>query len=132
MLYCPRRVGRGLRRDDFLEALDLAKRVVELAEDKQASDIVLLDIRPISIVADYFVICSGASERQLGAITRDITETIKREARLTPLHAEGDSSSGWVLLDYGDVVVHVFSPAEREYYQLEELWGTALPLVRIQ
>ena len=105
---------------------------MELAEDKQAVDIVLLDIRPVSPVADYFVICSGTSERQLTAITKDITEALKRETRLTPLHTEGNAASGWVLLDYGDVVVHLFSPEEREYYRLEELWGAALPLVRIQ
>ena len=106
--------------------------MVELVEDKQAADIVLLDIRPISIVADYFVICSGNSERQLNALTRDITDTLKREAQVSPLHSEGDPSSGWVLLDYSDVVVHVFAPREREYYRLEELWGAAVPVVRIQ
>ena len=106
--------------------------MVDLAEDKQASDIVLLDIRPVSIVADYFVIFSGNSERQLNALTRDIADTLKREAKLTPLHTEGDPGSGWVLLDYSDVVVHAFSPNEREYYQLEELWNGAVPVVRIQ
>ena len=69
-------------RRSSLEALELAKRVVELAEDRQAQDIVLLDIRPISIVADYFVICSGTSERHLTALTREISETVKRESRL--------------------------------------------------
>ena len=132
VVYWPRRASRGPWRQHSLEALDLAKRVVELAEDKQADDIVLLDIRPVSVVADYFVICSGRSERQLNALTRDIAGTIKKEAKLTPLHAEGNSASGWVLLDYGDVVVHVFAPVEREYYRLEELWGAALPVVRIQ
>ena len=106
--------------------------MVELAEDKQAADIALLDIRPISIVADYFVIFSGTSERQLNALTRDIAETLKREAQLSPLHREGDPSSGWVLLDYSDVVVHAFAPSEREYYQLEQLWSGAVPIVRIQ
>ena len=120
------------RREHSLDALDLAQRVVELAEDQQAADIVLLDIRPISIVADYFVIFSGGSERQLNALTRDITETLKREAQATPYHTECDSASGWVLLDYSDVVVHAFSPSEREFYQLEELWSGAVPLVRIQ
>ena len=105
--------------------------MVELAEDRQAYDIVLLDIRPVSSVADYFVICSGNSERQIGALTREITETLKREERLTALHREGDPGSGWVLLDYGDVVLHVFAPAEREYYRLEELWGAGLPVVQI-
>lgn len=121
-----------IRRECSLEAIDLAKRVVEVAEDRQAADIVLLDIRPITPVADYFVICSGNSERQLNALRREIAETLKREVQLTPLHSEGTPTSGWVLLDYGDVVVHLFSPAEREYYQLDELWGAALPLVRIQ
>jgi ribosome-associated protein len=83
------------------------------------------------VVADYFVICNGTSERQLNALTRDLTETLKREDGLTPMHTEGDAASGWVLLDYGDVVVHVFSPAEREYYRLEELWGAAVPVVSI-
>jgi ribosome-associated protein len=130
ILAAPSRRGSG--RQDSLEALDLAKRVVDLAEDKQASDIVLLDIRPISPLADYFVICSGNSERQLNALTRDIAGTLKKEAQLTPLHSEGDPASGWVLLDYGDVVVHFFAPAERDYYRLEELWGAASPVVRIQ
>jgi ribosome-associated protein len=105
--------------------------VVELAEEKQAADIILLDIRPITLVADYFVICSGNSERQLGALTRDIAETLKRESQRSPLHVEGDPASGWVLLDYSDVVVHVFAPAEREYYRLEELWRQAVPVVQI-
>lgn len=121
----------SVARSSALEALELAKRVVELTEEKQARDIVLLDIRPITVVADYFVICSGTSERQLSALTRDLTETLKREAGLTPRHSEGDAASGWVLLDYGDVVVHIFSPAEREYYQLEQLWGAAVPVVSI-
>jgi ribosome-associated protein len=82
-------------------------------------------------LADYFVICTGTSERQLGAITREVADTLKREARLTPLSSEGDPASGWVLLDYGDVVVHVFAPGERDYYRLEELWGAARPVVTI-
>lgn len=111
--------------------MELAKRVVELAEDRQAQDIVLLDIRPISIVADYFVICSGTSERHLTALTREISETVKRESRVAPLRTSGEAHSGWVLLDYSDVVVHIFAPTEREYYQLEELWGAAQPVVQI-
>lgn len=114
-----------------LEALELAKRVVELAEDRQAQDIILLDIRPISIVADYFVICSGTSERHLTALTREISETVKRESKVAPLRTSGEAHSGWVLLDYSDVVVHIFAAAEREYYQLEELWGAAQPVVQI-
>lgn len=126
------RAGLLFWRDCSLEALDLAKRVVEVSEDKQAADIVLLDVRSITPVADYFVICSGRSERQLNALRRDIAQTLKREAQVTPLQTEGTATSGWVLLDYGDVVVHLFATAEREYYQLDELWSAGLPLVRIQ
>lgn len=131
MVYSRSRDGRVSWRGGSLEPLDLARRIVELVEDKQASDIVLLDIRPVSIVADYFVICNGSSERQIGALAREVMETLEREADVAPLHAEGDAASGWVLLDYGAVVVHIFAPAEREYYRLEELWSAGLPIVQI-
>jgi ribosome-associated protein len=132
LLYWPGPAGCGRGGGAQLEALDLARRIVELAEDRQAVDIVLLDIRPISLVADYFVICSGTSERHLGALVREIGDTLKRQEQIAPLHVEGDAGSGWVLLDYGEVIVHVFTTQEREYYQLEELWRAATPLVRIQ
>ncbi len=92
----------------------------------------LLDLRPLSVIADYFIICSGGSERQLNAVERDIRDTLRREERVRPLHTEGTADSGWILLDYGDVVVHIFSPTQREYYDLEELWSAAVPVVRIQ
>jgi ribosome-associated protein len=114
-----------------LESQALANRIVEIAEDKQASDIVLLDIRSLTTIADYFVICSGASERQLTAINRDIVDSLK-EYKLRPLRVEGRAESGWIVLDYGDVIVHIFSPSVREYYDLEELWAEAVPVVRIQ
>ncbi|HEX3244163.1 MAG TPA: ribosome silencing factor [Chloroflexota bacterium] len=110
----------------------LARRIVDIASDKQAVDIVLLDLRPLTVIADYFVICSGGSERQLQAIQRDITETLRNEDRIRPAHVEGTPDSGWVLMDYSDVVVHIFSPAQRQYYDLEELWSAAHPVVRIQ
>jgi ribosome-associated protein len=90
-----------------------------------------LDLRSISLLADYFVICSGASERQVKAIVNEITEKTKEEG-VRPLHIEGNSSSGWVLVDYGGVIVHVFAPAVRGYYQLEKLWSDALVVVRMQ
>ena len=82
-------------------------------------------------MADYFVICSGESERQVKAIVDEVTERTKVEG-VRPLHIEGDSSSGWVLVDYGGVIVHVFSPVMRGYYQLEKLWNDALVVVRMQ
>jgi ribosome-associated protein len=114
------------------EALSLARRIVDLASDKQASDIVLLDIRGISLIADYFVICTVGSERQAGAILKDIDEKVREEFGRKPLHTEGKPDSGWVLLDYGDVIVHVFSPAQRSFYNLEQLWSAATPIVRLQ
>jgi ribosome-associated protein len=91
----------------------------------------LLDIRPISLIADYFVVCSATSERQINAVTRDIADNL-REDGLRPLRVEGEPASGWVLMDYGDVVVHIFDVARRDYYSLEDLWSAAVPLVRMQ
>ena len=91
----------------------------------------MLDLRAVSLLADYFVICSGESERQVKAIVGEITEKMKEEG-VRPLHIEGDSSSGWVLVDYGGVIVHVFAPTMRDYYQLEELWSDASIVVRMQ
>ena len=92
----------------------------------------MLDLRKVSLLADYFVICSGNSERQITAILDDMVEGVRRSEQRRPLRREGRAASGWVLLDYGDVIVHVFAPAEREYYRLEELWAGATPVVRVQ
>lgn len=113
------------------EALALAHRIVDLAADKKAADIVLLDIHALTSVADYLVICSGGSERQLGAIAGGIIEVLKDED-LQPIGREGGPSAHWALIDYGSVVVHVMAPPEREYYQLEQLWSDAPLLVHVQ
>lgn len=81
--------------------------------------------------ADYFVICSGDSERQIEAIWREIDETLKSNG-IVPHHSEGTANSGWILADFGSVIIHVFAPAERDYYQLDKLWDKAIPVVRIQ
>jgi ribosome-associated protein len=114
------------------EALALARRIVDLVSDKLASDIVLLDIRGVSLIADYFVICTAGSERQTTAILKDLSEKLLEEFGRKPLHTEGKGDSGWVLLDYGDVIVHVFSPTQRSFYNLEQLWSAATPVVRLQ
>ena len=114
-----------------LQSVELARRIVNAIADKKGSDIVLLDLRSISLLADYFVICSGESERQVKAIVDEVAGKINEEG-VRPLHIEGDSSSGWVLVDYGGVIVHVFAPAMRGYYQLEKLWSDALVVVRMQ
>jgi ribosome-associated protein len=109
----------------------VARRAVEIASDKQAGNIVLLDVRGLCSFADYFVICTGESQRQVRTVIDDIEYDLKKEGVL-PHHREGAPDSGWLLLDYGDVIVHVFSPAEREYYNLDGLWREAKALVRIQ
>jgi ribosome-associated protein len=118
-------------REVHLESLDLAKRFVEVAADKLAADILLLDVRSLTTIADYFVICSGNGERQAQAIARDVLDKAAADG-IKPLHDEGLTDSRWVLLDYGSVIVHVFTPAERDYYRLERLWSRAVPVVRIQ
>jgi ribosome-associated protein len=117
---------------DSVEALSLARRIVDLASDKLASDILLLDIRGVSLIADYFVIATAGSERQASAILKDLSDRLLEEFGRKPLHTEGKPDSGWVLLDYGDVIVHVFSPTQRNFYNLEQLWSAATPIVRLQ
>ena len=109
----------------------MARRVVDIASDKQAEDILLLDIREICSFADYFVMCSGGSSRQINAIYDEIVHSLKKEGIL-PRHREGTVDSGWLLLDYGDVIIHIFAPTERKYYKLDKLWSQANPVVRIQ
>ncbi|MDL2334954.1 MAG: ribosome silencing factor [Chloroflexota bacterium] len=113
------------------EALTLARRIVELASDKKASDIVLLEIGGLTTLADYFVICSGQSERQLGAIVDGIAAALRDEG-IKPVGREGSSGAHWMLIDFGSVIVHVMAPPERDYYQLEKLWAAAPLLVRLQ
>ena len=109
----------------------MARKAVEAASDKQASDIVLLDARGVCSFADYFMICSGDSDRQIQAIYDEIWHALKKDGIL-PHHREGTVDSGWLLLDFGDVIVHIFAQIEREYYQLDKLWSQASPVVRIQ
>jgi ribosome-associated protein len=114
-----------------LEAIEVARKAVEAASGKQSSDIVLLDARSVCSFADYFVICAGDTERQIRAIYDEIEHSLKREGIL-PHHHEGTIGSGWLLLDYGDIIVHIFNAAEREYYRLDELWSESKPVLRIQ
>jgi len=112
-------------------SLDLARRIVELAEDKKAADIVLLDLGGLTTLADAFVICSGGSERQLDAIADGVIEGMRAE-KVRPIGREGTASSHWVLVDFGSVVVHVFTPPERDYYSLEKHWSEARTVLRVQ
>jgi ribosome-associated protein len=116
---------------DGRASLDVARRVVELAEDKKAADIVLLDVAELTTLADAFVICSGGSERQLDAIADGIVSGLRSEG-VRPIGREGVAASHWVLLDFGGVIVHIFTPPERDYYQLEKHWAEAKTVLRVQ
>lgn len=103
----------------------IAAAVAEYAADPKALDIVQLDLRGIISYTDYFVICTGRSERQAKAIHDSIHLGMKSEHGMLPRRVEGFTQGSWILMDYLDVVVHVFTPDTREYYRLEQLWGEA-------
>ena len=115
---------------DLTDAAELAHRIVDVASDKKGSNIVLLRTAELTTMADYFVIASGRSERQVQALSQAIVDEL-RDDGVRPLGVEGMSGARWVLLDYGGVIVHVFSPEEREYYGLERLWSGAAQVVRV-
>ena len=109
----------------------MARLIVDLVAAKMGADILLLDLSGVTLIADYFVIATADSERQLRAISSDLAQQLKNEHELSPLSVEGTPASGWILLDYGGIVVHVFSPRQRDHYKLEEFWSEARTVVRM-
>jgi ribosome-associated protein len=103
----------------------LAKLCAEKASDKKAEDIVALDVRGLSGITDFFVICSGTSEPHLKAIASEIRDRLKEEEGVGPNGVDGYPMSQWMVIDYGDVVVHIFHPHKRTYYAIEDLWSDA-------
>ncbi|MBF8268003.1 MAG: rsfS [Dehalococcoidia bacterium] len=114
-----------------IEAAEGARLAVEVASEKQAVDIVLLDMRELCNFTDYFVILTGESRRQMQALVEDVDMALDAAGMLLH-HREGSPEGGWVLLDYGDLIVHAFGPEEREFYSLEQLWSQAPVLFRVQ
>jgi ribosome-associated protein len=104
---------------------ELVSEIARYAADKKAVDVVELDLKGVLGYTDYFLICSGNSGRQTKAIHDGILEGLKREHATLPRRVEGSSRAGWILMDYLDVVVHIFTPESREFYRLEQLWGEA-------
>jgi ribosome-associated protein len=104
---------------------ELADRIAEIASDKLAQEIKVFDLRGIVSYTDFFVICSGGTERQTKAIHDGIYQELKDDQRLLPRRVEGLTESRWILMDYLDAVVHVFTPDARSFYRLEQLWGDA-------
>jgi ribosome-associated protein len=100
------------------------QRAIEAAQDRKGSDIVVLDLRPAEGFTDYFVIVTGQNVRQIQAISDAIQESLAAKGA-SPAHIEGGHHAGWILLDYFDFIVHIFSPETRAFYSLERLWGSA-------
>ncbi len=108
-----------------LDSVSLAERIAEIASDRKAMDIRVVDLRGIVSYTDFFVICTGNTERQTKAIHDGIHQGMKHDHSVLPRRVEGLGEARWILMDYLDVIVHVFTPEARDYYRLEQLWGEA-------
>jgi ribosome-associated protein len=114
-----------------LNTLELAHIIVEALEDKKGENIVLLDLQNVAMFTDYFVICTGTSDRMLDALADGVIEKA-REATNLKGRPQGQPASGWVVVDFGSVIVHCFAPETRDFYKLEELWKEGKILLRLQ
>jgi ribosome-associated protein len=114
-----------------LTPLEQARRVAAVAQEKLARDVVILDMRPVCTYTDFFVVCTGQNPRQAKAIHDEVRERMKRDERLIPRSVEGEREATWIIVDYLDIVLHVFTPEARGYYRLEELWGD-VPAVALE
>ncbi|MBP6016010.1 MAG: ribosome silencing factor [Candidatus Promineofilum sp.] len=115
-----------------LEGLELTRLLVDALQEKKGLDILVLDIHSQAVFADYFVICSGESEPQLRALMQAAQIEAKKQGDRRPKGVEGTPADGWILVDFGDVVVHLFAVEKRAYYDLESLWHKGRVVVRIQ
>ncbi|NJD60979.1 MAG: ribosome silencing factor [Anaerolineales bacterium] len=105
--------------------------MVNQLEEKKGENLVLIDIKNLAVFADYFIICSGTSDRMIGALASSVSEFIHTKYQL-PVHTEGEPREGWVLIDAGEIIIHVFSPEQRNYYKLEDLWSHGKVLLHLQ
>jgi ribosome-associated protein len=115
--------GDPERTANSLEPLEQARRIAALADEKLAEDVVILDMRPVCTYTDYFVVCTGRNPRQTAAIWDEVHARLKQDHRLLPRSVDGEREGTWILADYLDVVLHVFTQEARDFYRLEELWG---------
>lgn len=128
MSVCDRSLNPRRRR---LEGLELANVLVDTLIDKKASNILLLDIREQAVFSDYFILCNGENDRQIRALTEAVTEAAREKADVGPRGTEGEAENGWVLIDLGAIIIHLFSNERRAYYNLEELWSNAHVVLRM-
>jgi ribosome-associated protein len=117
--------------DPTLTSLEQARRIAALAQEKLAEDVVILDMRPVCDFTDYFVIATGRNPRQTAAIWDEVHGRMKHDANLIPRTADGTQEGSWILADYLDVVLHVFTPEARSFYKLEDLWSD-VPAVELE
>src|SRR5581483_3427990 len=113
----------GTRRAESLTSLEQARCIAALAREKLATDVVVLDMRPVCTYTDFFVVCTGQNVRQTKAIFDQARERMKGDFRLVPRSTDGEREARWIVADYLDVVLHVFTPEAREFYALDDLWG---------
>jgi ribosome-associated protein len=125
-------VTQPIERTGDPSTADLARQIINMLAERQAEDIVLLDISKVCDFADFFVIATGQNVRQLQTLQAYLAIDLAEDSGLSPSHQEGAADSGWILLDYGDLVVHLFSPVQRDYYDLEGLWRKGTEVVRLQ
>jgi ribosome-associated protein len=114
-----------------LTSIDQARRIAALASEKLAEDVVILDMRPVCVYTDFFVLATGRNARQTRAIFDEVHSQLKQEARLLPRAVDGAAEAEWIIADYLDVVLHVFTPDTRDFYRLEDLWGD-VPAVDVE
>ena len=115
-----------------LEGLELAHFLVDVILDKKGTDILLIDIQEQSVFTDFFLLCSGDNKRQLETLAENVALEAKQKAGAMPWGIEGEPESGWILVDFGGVIVHIFSPEQRLYYDLEDLWRDGHVVLRMQ
>lgn len=113
------------------DPVEIGRTIAEIASDRLATNISVLDIRELTTIADVFVVCSADNVRQLNSLREEIATQL-RDHEVSPRRVEGAAESGWILMDYGDVIVHLFTEEQRDFYRLEDLWSEAATLLRIQ
>ena len=114
-----------------MTSLEQARRIAALAQEKLARDVIILDMQQVCSYTDYFVVCTGGNPRQTKAIWDEVHERLKHDERMLPQHVEGQGEGTWIVGDYLDTVLHVFTTDARDYYRLEELWGD-VPSVSVE
>jgi ribosome-associated protein len=124
---------RAVNKEDCLDSNQLARRIVEIVEGKQGTDILMLNVSEQTTIATYFVIATVDNERQANAIREELWEQLRVQEKIRPLNTgqSTERTGGWILLDYGDVILHLFTEEARSYYNLEELWQEASVIVRM-